>query len=524
MTDNTHGDAKILIVDDDLDGAYLLERLLRGAGYASLRHVADSRQALAVFQEWSPDLVLLDVWMPPPNGLEVLEQLGRVIAEDDFVPVIMLTGDDAADVVRRALDLGAKDFIRKSFDDREMLLRIRNLMGARRLHVALRERNEVLEARVQERARQLVQMEKLSAMGQLLAGVAHELNNPLAVVSGQSQLLQRAVAGTPLAARAEMIVRAADRCVRVVRNFLALAREQPPERTHVDVNGVIRGAVELLEYELRTDGVEVELELSPDVPGLWADPHQLHQVLVNLIANAHHAMRRVDSNARRLRASARATAGGVRIEVSDSGPGIPPEIQGRIFEPFFTTKGPGQGTGLGLSLSHGIVQDHGGTIRVDSEPGRGATFVIELPVGSERAAAAESAPVALPPLASTRILVVDDEEDVAAVLVDMLRAEGHQVDTARNGREALDRLAARRYDVVLSDTKMPVLDGPGLFAEMERRHPELRRRIGFLTGDVLNNEKRAFLEQSGAPSVAKPFGLEDVQRMLRALLSGSAFA
>jgi two-component system NtrC family sensor kinase len=523
VTDLGYGDARILIVDDDPAGAYLMERHLRSAGYTSVRGLTDSRQALAVHDEWHPDLILLDLWMPPPNGFEVLEQLQQVIAADDFVPVVMLTGDDTDQAVRRALDLGATDFVRKTFDEREMLLRIRNLLRTRRLHVAMRERNEVLEARVQERARQLVQMEKLSAMGQLLAGVAHELNNPLAVDSGQAQLLRRATSGSPVADRAEMITRAADRCVRVVRNFLALAREQPPERTHVDVNGVIRGAIELLEYELRTDGVEVELDLDPGVPVLWADPHQLHQVLVNLIANAHHAMRRMGAGARRLRARAGPADGGVRIEISDSGPGIPAEIQHRIFEPFFTTKAPGQGTGLGLSLSHGIVHDHGGTLRVESQPGQGATFIIDLPAASAQAAVAAAVePAALPPIAPARILVVDDEDDVAAVLVDMLRAEGHQVDTARDGREALERIDAGRYDLVLSDTKMPRLDGPGLFAELERRHPRLRRRIAFLTGDVLNQEKRAFLEASGAPSVAKPFGLEDVQRVVRALLAGPA--
>jgi hypothetical protein len=159
--------------------------------------------------------------------------------------------------------------------------------------------------------------------------------------------------------------------------------------------------------------------------------------------------------------------------VGDTGPGIPVEVQGRIFDPFFTTKPPGQGTGLGLSLSIGIVHDHDGTMRVESVPGEGATFVIELPVGAapsnhnSRGRPARSAATG-----QRRILVVDDEPDVAAVLVDLLRSEGHEVDAVLDGGAALERIAARRYDLILSDTKMPGMDGQAFFVEMQRRHPE----------------------------------------------------
>jgi signal transduction histidine kinase/ActR/RegA family two-component response regulator len=365
--------------------------------------------------------------------------------------------------------------------------------------------------RVQEVLRQ---SEKLAAMGELLAGVAHELNNPLTVVVGQTVLLDRALAGSPLAARVEKISRAAERCTRIVRNFLALAREYPPERQEVPLDRIVREAVELFAYQLRVDNVEVVMNLAGDLTALWADPHQLHQVVVNLLTNAHHAMREV-ATPRALTLVTRADPARRRVllEVSDTGPGIPSEIQRRIFEPFFTTKPPGQGTGLGLSLCQGIVENHGGSIRVESRPGHGATFIVELPVRA-RPAGVPQAPSAeaLPPTPGKAILVVDDEPEVADVLAEMLVADGHRVTRAANGALALDALRRGTCDVILSDIRMPVLDGPGLYRELERQYPQLVRRFAFVTGDTLTPETREFLDRTGAPSLTKPFNAEEVRR------------
>ncbi len=367
--------------------------------------------------------------------------------------------------------------------------------------------------RVQEVLRQ---NEKLAAMSGMLAGVAHELNNPLTVIVGQTLLLRRAVEGGALAVRAGKIGLAAERCTRIVRNFLALAREYSPEHQAVALDQIVREAVELLAYQLRVDNVEVVLNLAGDLPALWADPHQLHQVLVNLVSNAHHAMREV-ATPRTLTLATRADPAHRRVflEVSDTGPGIPSTIQPRIFEPFFTTKPPGQGTGLGLPLCQGIVENHGGSIRMVSEPGHGATFLVELPVQTPPAGApgAPSAE-ALPPTVGRVVLVVDDEPEVANILAEMLAAEGHRVTTAANGALALDALRQGAYDIILSDVRMPELDGPGLYRELERHHPHLVRRFVFLTGDTLNPETREFLERTGAPSLTKPFDAEEVRRAI----------
>ncbi|PYM85197.1 MAG: hypothetical protein DME09_06530 [Candidatus Rokuibacteriota bacterium] len=406
----------------------------------------------------------------------------------------------------------------------------------------LRMAHDTLETRVEERTRELVrvnerlqgeiaerkrteetlrQTEKLAAMGAVLAGVAHELSNPLSVVTGQTMLLRGALGSGPLAGRAEKIVRAADRCARIVRNFLALTRQHPPERREVRLNQVLQEAVDLLEYSLRVDNVDVRLDLAPDLPVLWADPYQLQQVAVNLITNAHQAMREC-RGPRRLTVTTRQDPGGerVRLEVADTGPGIPAELHIRIFEPFFTTKAPGLGTGLGLPLCRGIIEAHGGTIQLESRPGHGTVFRVELPLVPPPAAP-PNGPTTASALSTEgkAILVVDDEPEVAATLAEMLADDGHQVETAPDGDIALRKLEERRYDLVLSDVRMPGLDGPGLYRALERRHPQLVRRFIFFTGDALSPETRQLVEETRILAMSKPFDADAVRQVVRRALS-----
>jgi two-component system NtrC family sensor kinase len=273
---------------------------------------------------------------------------------------------------------------------------------------------------------------------------------------------------------------------------------------------------------LRVDGVELTLDLAPDLPILWADPHQLHQIVLNLLSNAHQAMQQAAR--RHLTISTRfdAPRNRVSLEVTDTGPGIPPEVLPRIFESFFTTKGEGQGTGLGLSLCRRLVEEHGGVIRVESPPGRGAVFQVELPVVAPSAEGDRILAGEVPHLIRGKtVLVVDDVPAITAVLADFLGADGHRVDTAPDGALALERLRERPYDLVLSDIKMPDLDGPGLYREIARRYPDLLPRIIFLTGDVLSAEAATFLERTGAPSLSKPFRLEEVRRLTQEVLRRS---
>ena len=383
------------------------------------------------------------------------------------------------------------------------------------------ERRRVGEELARQRAAAF-QNEKLAAMGQLLAGVAHELNNPLSVVIGQAHLLSAALGTTPQAERVKKVVDAAQRCGRIVKNFLALARQHPPARQPTRLNDVVREAIELLAYPLRVDTVEVALELADDLPTLWADPHQLHQVVVNLVTNAHHAVR-ASAEPRRITLASRhdRASGRVGLVVADTGYGIAPENLARIFEPFFTTKPLGEGTGLGLAMLKGIVEEHGGSITVDSEPGRGTSFTIEIPVVSPPETAIGPDELQAPRIApGTRILVVDDEPSIASLLADILESAGFQVDTESNGKAALERLDSAPYDLVICDLRMPGLDGRHVYREVERRYPHMARRFLFLTGDALSGDLREFLEQVGVPAVSKPFLAEEVLRAIASQLGG----
>jgi CheY-like chemotaxis protein len=255
---------------------------------------------------------------------------------------------------------------------------------------------------------------------------------------------------------------------------------------------------------------------------LWADTHQLHQVVVNLVANAHQAMREV-AGPRRLTVATGVSAGGSRVwvEVRDTGPGVPEELEARIFEPFFTTKPPGVGTGLGLSLCQGIVEGHGGRIGVVPGEGRGAVFRVELPVGGPEGTAAVVAETSKA-TRGARILVVDDEPGIAGVLAEVLQLDGHVVETAGDGEAALGKLALGGYELILSDIRMPELDGPSLYRELERRDPRFLRRMIFLTGDTLSPSTRGFLEKTGVPCLSKPFALSDVREIVRRVLQTQA--
>jgi two-component system NtrC family sensor kinase len=400
---------------------------------------------------------------------------------------------------------------------------VRQVYGRQVREEALEAHAAELEAEVTARNREietqreaLFQTEKIAAMGQLLAGVSHELNNPLSTIVGYTQLLRLRAGSGPMAEQLEKIEKSAERCTRIVTNFLALARQYPPERQIIDLNQLVQDAVELLAYPLRIDGVVVVRRLASDLPQLSADPHQIQQVVVNLLTNAHQALRDV-STPRRLVLTTRydRVADRVVLEVADNGPGVPADVRGRVFDPFFTTKAPGQGTGLGLSLCRGIIDAHEGALRLEPSPGGGATFVVELPAGApaDTPDAGRAAP--RPEMTPTRtILVVDDEPDVAELLAEALLLDGHRVDTANNGAAALMRIRDASYDLVFSDMKMPGMSGIELYDEIARRWPGLERRMIFVTGDNLNPTIRQFLDRTSAFSVSKPFEIGVIRRLV----------
>lgn len=419
-------------------------------------------------------------------------------------------------------------------DDEQIFLEVsaqamQNGSGVSGLHCIARNLTE--RRRLEQ---QLIQSEKLSAIGQLVAGVAHELNNPLTSVSGYAQLLLRDQMLNPESrADIEQIHAQAERAARIVRNLLIFAREHKPERTSVSVNEVLRSTLALQSYQLRVDDIGVALELDPDLPITTADPHQLQQVFLNLITNARHAMvskggrGSLTLRTRLIAAAPEAELNGapseaqIQIEVIDTGVGISERDLGKIFNPFFTTKPVGQGTGLGLSICFGIVQEHGGQIWAESQVGVGTRVLITLPVRTPPAVI-EGPPTQEPPAeeadASYDVLVVDDEEPVLRLMERLLHELGHRAQVVKSGEEALELSARENFDLVLADVKMPGMDGFDLARAIRRRDPDLAERIIFLTGDTLSHGTRERLEESGNIFLAKPFSIEQLAEALQSLL------
>ena len=307
----------------------------------------------------------------------------------------------------------------------------------------------------------------------------------------------------------------------MVQSFLALVRQQPPTRQAVALNAVIGDVLVLLGHPLAVDGITVDLQLDEQVPPLWADANQLHHVVVNLLTNAHHALRQTAPPRHlRLTTAAQADRSWVRLEVADSGPGIPEALQRRVFDPFFTTKPQGVGSGLGLPLCRNIVEGHGGTIQLTSQPGHGTTVSVTLPAAAPEVQVPERAPEPAAPAQPQRgtVLLIDDEPGVQRALQQLLQRSGHDITTATNGQEGLAALEARSYEVILCDMHMPDLDGPGFYRALEQRHPRLVSRVIFLTGDTLSPEAEAFFAQVDRPRLVKPFTAQAVRRVIERML------
>lgn len=380
------------------------------------------------------------------------------------------------------------------------------------------------KASAEELARQreaLHQREKLAALGSLLAGVAHELNNPLSVVVARAVLLEEQ--GDPATRTAALKIRsAAERCSRIVRTFLAMARQQQPQRGPVVIADVVGAAIDIAGYAIRTSSIDLSLDLAPDVPLVRADADQLHQVLLNLLINAQQALqdrplpRRITVKTRHDRAT-----GVVRIAVRDNGPGIPAPLRTRIFEPYFTTKPTGMGLGVGLAVSLGIVEAHGGTLTVDCPHEGGTVFTISLPVGEVEEPDHEADAATALRGAAGSVLVVDDEPEIRDTLNDILTGARHRVVCVASGREALKRMGSDDYDVILTDIRMADLDGRGLYQEILQRWPARATRVVFVTGDTLASDLREFVSRSGRPIIEKPFVPHEVRRVVAQLAANA---
>ncbi len=366
---------------------------------------------------------------------------------------------------------------------------------------------------LKETHRRLLQAERLSTVGEVISGVAHELNNPLCGVLGYSQLLLARHAGSTMPRELERIHDSALRCQKIVGNLLAFARGHKPERRYLGINGIIDKTVDIKKYQLSVHDIEIVREYDANLPRTLVDFHQLQQVLLNLFNNAQHAMTCERQRGGRLGIRTTHDGGTIRIEVSDTGHGMNSQTLERIFDPFFTTKEPGQGTGLGLSVSYGIINEHDGRIYARSQEGHGSTFVIELPIREEPVEHAQErsakSPVAIAPGRGERILLVDDELMILDLLVEVLLGHGYRVDTASGGEEAWRKIDPS-FDLVISDVRMPQMNGLDLHRRIMAVHPKFRGKMIFMTGDLLDRTTVEFLASVGARILQKPLEIDAV--------------
>jgi two-component system NtrC family sensor kinase len=414
--------------------------------------------------------------------------------------------------------VGAGDFSRKvlvgSADEIGQLTHAFNQMtrNLRASHSELQSTVETLKAT----QAQLIQSEKLSAVGEFVSGIAHELNNPLTAVIGFGEMLKQADLEPKYQAYLNYIVRSTERCHKIVHGLLSFARQHPPERKVLHFTQIIDDVVELLAYEMRTSNIEVQRQYASNLPQIIGDSHQLQQVVLNILNNGRQAMEAHQPSGRiQIRVQTAGTF--IRIEIEDNGPGISPENLAKIFNPFFTTKPIGKGTGLGLSLCYGMIQEHGGTIRAESALGKGANFIIELPI---HAASQNQNPNVIGNRrfslngAGKRALVIDDEEWILELVRQILNKDGFEVDVANDGDAALDHLSGGQYELLVCDWKMPGLSGPQLYHRISEISPEAAKRMIFMTGDVVSDSIQQFLRKHSKRCLSKPFSVDEFRQTI----------
>jgi two-component system, NtrC family, sensor kinase len=386
-----------------------------------------------------------------------------------------------------------------------------------------REELEKTVATLKTTQAQLIQSEKLSAIGEFVAGVAHELNNPLTSVVGFAELLQQSDVSERHRKFLGLIVISAQRCHKIVQSLLSFARQHKPERKPVELREVAEASVAILQYQLRTNNIQVVTQFEAGLPKVLADAHQLQQVFVNLINNARQAIE-AHRPSGMIRITTERCGRGARICFQDDGPGIAKENLTKVFNPFFTTKDVGKGTGLGLSLSYGIIKEHGGSINVDSNPGQGATFTIELPLAPEGADVSTAGSGGVRETFDGRgkkVLVIDDEELILDFVCESLAAIRCEVDVAADGETALRYLRQTHYDLALCDWKMPGMSGQQLYERISQVDPAAAARFVFITGDIMNERVQSFLKETGKVCLPKPLSVEELRSAIGTALKAA---
>jgi len=521
--------ARILIVDDEAPNVRLLERILEMFGCQHVFSTTDPGEALKLYLEAEPDLVLLDLHMPHVDGFAVME------------PILVLTADITLDTKRRALASGAKDLVTKPIDHSEVVLRMKNLIENRFLHLELQKQNGLLEQQVRDRTAQLeetlrqlqsaqesvVRQERLSALGMMASGIAHDFNNALTMVLGYSELLLPYLQqDAPPKERGYLhhVISAAQDATQVVSRLREFYRPAGINeiRVAVNLNDIVSQTVSLTSpkwsSERLAEGVQIRVvtELAAEIPTVLGSAAELREALTNLVFNAVDAM--PDGGQITIRTEM-AEHGDVTLSVTDTGMGMSDEERERCLEPFFTTKGE-RGTGLGLAVVYGIIHRHGGSIDIVSKKYQGATFLIRLPIATRDVTAAPEAPAEID--RSLRILVVDDQEIICELVAEYLRTDGHEAAVATTGRRALELFASETFDLVITDQSMPEMNGVQLANSVKSIEPQIP--VILLTGFGEEMQALGSRPESVDLVIGKPVSAADLRHAVFTVVSQASAA
>ncbi len=505
-------EASILIVDDEPPNVLLLERILSRLGYRNILSTTDSRQVVSIFTEEQPDLILLDLHMPHQTGYEVMAALAPLQNELACVPIVVLTADATIEARRRALELGASDFVTEPFDSVKVALRIRNVLQTRFLQQKLGSQNRILEERVRLRTvalertlaelratqQQVIQQERLRALSAMAAGIAHDFNDLLSLILGYGELLlpenDVEVAAVKRTKYLHTLIETARDAVDLVNRLGKFQRPRLPKNFHpaISLPDLVRETVDLTtakwKQQTEADGIDIQLmtELGDDC-SVVGDAGEVRDLITNLIFNAVDAM----PEGGKITIRCRAESDRVILVIEDTGIGMTEEVQERCLEPFFSTK-VDHGSGLGLAMVYGIVQRHSGTLEVKSRPGLGSRFRVTIP----RSRSASSLSSILSPIGGEPqdILIVDDQPVLREVLAGNLKADRHRIVCAQDGADAIGKIQDRHFDLVITDQAMPGMNGDQLAVALRELHPGLS--VILLTGFA-----DAGLSQSDSPAV-----------------------
>lgn len=524
----------VLVVEDSEVDGLLLERKLAEQG-CDVARVGTLTASIEHLQECPADVVLLDLELPDATGVEGMQRLRTAFP---YLPTVIITGRDDQGLVSRALRAGAQDYLPKEGINAQEVVRSLRYAMARKHSERLRHRLE--------------HADRLASLGQLSAGVAHEINNPLAFLIANMEMeaehLQalRKLAGSlselakdstevqhllaehqvdhrlqDLGAILADNLGGAERIRTIVKDLRGFARSERSRMTEVDLNDTVLTAINITRNEVR-HRARLETDLSDNLPAMSGDQGRLCQVVVNLLVNAAQAIEPGHAENNVIAVSTHAAGNGVRLQIRDSGCGIAKHNVHRVFEPFFTTKSRETGTGLGLALCAETVRHHNGHIEVSSEPGEGTTIEIRLP--AEHGLPAPVKRLSLPPAApeNGQILLIDDDPGVRRTFAHTLENEGYVITETSSALEALQVLERnQRFDAIVCDLVMPDLDGPELYHHLELHHPELLPRVVFVSGSVSTPDTRAFVEETNVPVLLKPPQTQALQQLIRSIAKAS---